>query len=82
MSCLAGRLSNINIGTTDIDPSVSAPTLDTMTVCARDDNPMVLGEIRPFCCGTSGRYLVVMLDKPDGEFLTLCEVEVFGGEWY
>ena len=72
------RLKNIRLGVTDIDPLVSAPKIDTITVCACQNNPLADGETKSFPCWATGRYLVVILQGTNS--LALCEVEVFEGE--
>ena len=67
----------LRIGTSDVSPDVTAPTINNINVCACQDNPMSNGEIKEFPCGATGRYLVILLEKV-GEF-SLCEVEVFEG---
>ena len=71
------RLSMIRIGTTDVSPDVVASTVNNIKLCASQDTPVGHGVTQAFRCGTTGRYLVVLLDQRG--VLTLCGVEVFSG---
>ena len=70
------RLSLLRIGTTNTDSQNSAPTISNINVCVRQKEHLGPGEIRAFPCMATGRYVVIVLEKKD--FLTLCEVEVYG----
>ena len=78
LCCLivGSRLNKIRIGTTDINPNTTAPTLSTIDVCASQDTPV--GSTGTFLCGPTARYLVILLNL--NEYLTLCEVEVYEGK--
>ena len=75
--CSGDRLSMISIGTTNVSPHVVPPNVMNIKVCACQDSPMGDAETKKFQCGTTRRYLVVLLQKTG--YLTLCEVEVFEG---
>ena len=72
------RLSMVRIGTTEVSPEIVTPTVHNMKVCACQDRPVGEEETQAFSCGSTGRYLVVLLETAEGT-LTLCEVEVFEG---
>ena len=74
-SCTADRLSNFEIKTTIIDPDRFR--LRDMDVCARYPGKMGAGEYRLFECYAMARYVYIQLKGT--EYLTLCEVYVFGG---
>ena len=69
-------MSNVRIGTTDKDPSVTAPTPSNFAVCASQDEAVATGATQEFSCGGQGRYLVVLLEGAS-HALVLCEVDVF-----
>ena len=50
-----------------------------MQECAREDAPIQNGETRTYHCRVLGRY-VAILQNQDRQYLSLCEVEVFGGK--
>jgi hypothetical protein len=77
MSVVAERLQDFVIGLTDFDPAVSAPTVDTLRVCATSEQAVTRGASALFDCEERGRYLVVQLKGTN--YLTACEVEVYGG---
>ena len=56
----------------------SAPTLQSIDVCACRDESVGSGVTEIVHCGKTGRYLVVILEGTR-EILTLCEVEVYTG---
>ena len=73
----AERLSHIRIGTTDVSPLSATPALTNYELCASYDGPVGAGATQTFYCGSSGRYLIIQLQKTD--ILTLCEVQVQEG---
>ena len=76
MVLLSGyRLSHIRIGVTDNNPKEHPPNVTNLTVCARKNTSMEDGS-ESFPCTARGRYLVIINEAKD--FLTLCEVEVYG----
>ena len=80
MSCLrftAERLADFQIGTTFNNPSVTAPVLGAYSVCASQGDALGAGKTKDFACDSTGRYVIVQLKGAN--FLTLCEVEVYGG---
>jgi hypothetical protein len=57
-----------------------APVVGDYDVCATQGPALGAGETKLFACGSAnkhGRYVVVQLKGKN--FLTLCEVEVYGG---
>ena len=78
MMCLiAGdRLSNFKIGVTNRNPLENRPNAINLYVCVTRRHKMGGSERRDFKCGREGRHVVVLMEKK--EFLTLCEVAVFG----
>lgn len=72
-------MSHIRVGMTEISPAVEAPTIETLILCASVDG-VLQREIRlPMECVIRGRYLVIMLEKYG--YLTLCEVEIYEGDY-
>jgi hypothetical protein len=53
-----------------------APVVGDYDVCATQGPALGAGETKLFACPSYGRYVVVQLKGKN--FLTLCEVEVYG----
>ena len=82
MSCLvfwrtADRLREFQIGTTDTSPKEESPTLNSYDVCVINNVSVGSGVFKLFDCSATARYVIIQQRIP--EFLTLCEVKVFGG---
>ena len=75
--CTAPRLNNFQIGTTSISPAVEAPWLYNYAVCATRSGSLGAGAYETFICSAQARYVIIQLRWRG--YLTLCEVEVFGG---
>ena len=73
------NLTNLRIGTTDVNPTDVAPSLSSITKCASQDYPVEQGARQAFLCGETGRYVVIILEGK--HTLTVCEVEVFIGNY-
>ena len=73
----AERLADFQIGTTFNNPSVTAPVIGEYSVCASQGAALDAGETKDFVCDAKGRYVIVQLKGAN--YLTLCEVEVYGG---
>ena len=76
------RLSGVTAVVTDeeMSPDVEYSNLDSYNLCATwhgDPLSIVKLECEP---GATGRYLYLYLPHGGNPWLTLCEVEVFGGE--
>ena len=73
------RLANFQSGVTNVNPSATAPKIGAYKVCAAFAGAVGRGATHVFkCpgCGVNGRYAVVQLKGTN--YLTLCEVRVFG----
>ena len=71
------RLRTFKIGTTYVNPRDTAPTADSISVCHSSQNDALRkAEARSFNCVVKGRYVVIL--QGEVQFLTLCEVEVYG----
>ena len=76
-NCLAAdRLKRFQMGLSSMSPEDLAPFIDNYAPCATVEEPLGLSETRAFQCVGRGRYFIVQLLYR--EFLTLCEVEVYG----
>ena len=73
----AERLTNFKIGLTNISPQQQAPAVGNYKECATVNERLGAGEKKSVACSGQGRYLVIQLIPKN--YLTLCEVEVFGG---
>ena len=73
----ANRLANFQIGTTNVSPDTTAPAVGSYDACAHSDGALGAGETKSFDCAAKGRYVIVQLKGSN--YLTLCEVQVFGG---
>ena len=73
----ATRLSNFQIGTTNTSPQARAPAIGNYQACAHVGGALAAGETRSITCNGKGRYVIVQLKGRN--YLTLCEVEVYGG---
>ena len=78
----ATRLSNFTVVLTDVSPQVAAPGpgLNGTGVCLYHPGPAPPGNSTyacNLCTNQPGHYLYVTMPGPNP--LTLCEVEVFGG---
>ena len=73
----AERLNNFVIGVTDNDPRIMKPTPESLDLCATNTQAIGRGASKAFECEASGQYVVVQLKGRN--YLTLCEVEVYGG---
>ena len=75
------RLSNIHLGVTNMDPAQVKPDVekDNFDVCATWDGAVGAGVSQPLRCMAKGRYVIIQLQKT--EYLTLCEVKVYAGEY-
>ena len=73
----ATRLANFQIGTTNTSPQAQAPAIGNYQACAHVGGALGAGETRSIACNGKGRYVIVQLKGRN--YLTLCEVEVFGG---
>jgi len=73
----APRLSNFNIGLTNVSPWTSPPQLSESSICKYYAGYPPAGVPTDISCEswTSGRYLFVMLTK--AEYLTICELEAY-----
>lgn len=70
------RLNNFRVGLTNVSPNDTAPSNDSVVVCAQ--GPEVAGPNITVECARGlkpARYLVIL--NPN-QVLTLCEVEVYG----
>ena len=76
----AERLSNFKVGLTNISPQQQAPTVGNYEECATVNELLGAGQKKLVACSGKGRYLVIQLIPKN--YLTLCEVEVFGGMWH
>ena len=77
MCCIAAdRLSKFKIGLTNKNPLQNRPTATNVYVCVTQRHALDRAETRNYACGKEGRHVVVLMEKK--EFLTLCEVAVFG----
>ena len=77
--CTANRLRDFQIGVSNFNPGSVDPNLyrsSDYKTCAKYRPAMGPGEYRSFDCFDQGRYVIVQLSAHD--YLTLCEVEVFG----
>jgi hypothetical protein len=74
----AERLTHVKVGLASVNPQVQAPAEGNYEVCATVDDVLAAGENKLIKCSGTGRYLVIQL--PAEQYLTLCEVEVFGGK--
>ena len=74
---LAERLSNFKIGLTNINPEEKAPAVGIYEECVTVNELLGAGQKKLVACSGKGRYLVIQLIPKN--YLTLCEVEVFGG---
>lgn len=74
----AERLSNFQIGTSNTSPQTKAPTLVNYDVCATHSGALGAGETKAIECNAKGHFLIIQLKGKN--YLTLCEVEVFGGK--
>jgi hypothetical protein len=72
------RLRNFRIGVTDCHPRKKKPNLRNYRLCSAYRGHLGRGQTRNFRCRRTlyGRYVIVQL--VGREYLTLCEVEVFG----
>ena len=77
---LATRLSNFTVGLTDVSPQVAAPgPINGTGVCLYHPGSPPPGNSTYSCdpfTNQPGRYLYITMPGPN--YLTLCEVEVFG----
>ena len=73
----ATRLSNFQIGATNTSPQARAPAIGNYQACAHVGGALAAGETRSITCNGKGRYVIVQLKGRN--YLTLCEVEVYGG---
>ena len=71
------RLANFQIGTTNTNPTQTAPAVGNYRPCAVNGGAMEKGECKAIDCHSKGRYLVVQLRGSN--YLTLCEVQVYTG---
>ena len=71
------RLAYFQIGTTNTNPTQTAPAVGNYPACAVNGGSMEKGECKAFDCHSKGRYLVVQLRGTN--YLTLCEVQVYTG---
>ena len=74
----ADRLSHLHIGLMKKSPAVKDfnPGPEDYVVCGLSLFEHKAGETKNIKCQKSGQYLIILMAKRD--FLTLCEVEVFG----
>ena len=72
-------LHNFLIGTQNFSPDVERPQERKMQECAREGAPIPYGETHTYHCRVEGRY-VAILQNGNRQYLSLCEVEVFGGK--
>ena len=78
--CAGDRLRNFVIATTNNDPFGDRPVHRTnYDVCATEDGALKKGEYKEYECVATAAYLIIQL-RGKG-YLTLCEVEVFGGRY-
>lgn len=80
---VADRLANFQTGVTNTDPASSAPKVGGYSVCGTMGGAVGGGATHTFeCpgCGVTGRYAVVQLKGTN--YLTLCEVRIFGCECF
>ena len=73
------RLDNVEVLVNNRDPASDPPTgYDRASngFCAISNGVVPRGGSRDLPCGLSGRYVIVYMAHKD--FLTLCEVEVYG----
>jgi hypothetical protein len=76
--CCSNRLKNFYIGLTNVTLSPKKPPkLDKSHLCVHYAGTIPGGVSSEFICAVipTGRYLFVMLSKP--EFLTICELEAY-----
>ena len=64
---------------TDKSPAVQKPTIDNINTCYISNRIIKAGEEARFPCGKTGRYVAIVLKEQ--EFLTICEVRVFGRKY-
>ena len=81
---IAHFLANIHIG---LSPTSLTPTVDNFDVCNIYYGSVEAGETKAFMCLKTGRLVIIQLNSladsqtiPSLHLLTLCEVEVYGGE--
>ena len=71
------RLAKFQIGISNEIPTVNPPNLDADSACATIDDHLKRGELRKWIdCSGTGQYVVVQLMVTN--YLTLCELEVYG----
>ena len=69
----------MTIGTTDVHPDVTPPSLQNIDICvALIDTFIPAGQTVSYPCNRTGQFLAVVLNV-DRQILTLCEVEVYEG---
>ena len=75
-------MSGFTVGLTNVSPQVAAPGpgLNGTGVCLEHPGPAPPGNSTYPCntTGALGRYLYVTILGPGPNYLTLCEVEVYG----
>ena len=78
MQFSADRLNNLILGLTDTSPDQLTPMVGKYDQCATQVPALGRGEIKEFSCNQQGRYVIVQTNTRN--YLTLCEVEVYGGK--
>ena len=75
----ADRLRFAYLGVTDVSPATKRPTTANINVCHISNRLIGKGEVARFPCGKSGRYVALVLKYKN--FLTICEVKVYGRKY-
>ena len=71
----AKYVRNFQIGLTNANPLLQAPSLNGYEICARVLGALQLKETKTIKCIGKGRYLIVQMKGH--YYLSLCEVEVY-----
>ena len=72
---------DLRIGGTNVDPTRTVPTDYNTILCASYEGcaNCASGETRGFLCEPLQALYVAVMMPGENKYLTLCEVEVFGG---